>query len=77
MPGLRPECWSQRSPPTFGTEQLDEPHAALDQPPGDQAFTGKDLRRRKSIVQPVQPLGRRRSPLQTHELGNGRLHPEG
>ncbi len=43
-----------------GTEQLDESHAPLDQPPGDQAFAGEDLRRRIGIVKTVEPLGRRR-----------------
>ncbi len=43
-----------------GTEQLDEAHAPLDQPPGEQAFAGEDLRRRIRIVEAVEPLGRRR-----------------
>ena len=60
-----------------GTEQLDEPHAALDQPPGDQALAGEDLRRRIGIVKAVEPLGRRRLAAQAHELGDGRLHAEG
>ena len=39
-----------------GTEQLDEPHAALDQPPGDQAFAGEDLGRRVGIIEAVELL---------------------
>ena len=38
-----------------GAEQLDEPHAPLDQPPGDQALPGEDLSRRIGIVEPVEP----------------------
>ena len=60
-----------------GAEQLDEPHAALDQPPGDQAFAAEDLRRRVRIVEAVEPLGRRRLAVKAHELGDGRLHAEG
>ena len=58
-------------------EQLDEPDAPLDQPPGDQAFAGEDLRRRIGIVEAVEPPGRRRLAVEAHQLGDGRLHPEG
>ena len=60
-----------------GTEQLDEPYAPLDQPPGDQAFAREDLRRQIGIVETVKPLGRRRLAAQAHELGDRRLHAEG
>ena len=48
------------------TEQLDEAHAALDQPPGDQALAGEDLGRRhkdrRGRKAAAWPATRRRGP---------------
>ena len=45
-------------------EQLDEPHAALDQAAGEQALAGEDLGRRERVVEAVEPPRRRRFPVE-------------
>ena len=57
------------------TEHLDEPHAALDQPPGDQALPAVGLGRR--IVEAVELLRGCGFVRQIHQVGHGRLHAEG
>ena len=59
-PSLRLLCWSQRSAPTFGAEQLDEADAALDQAAGEQALAAEELGRGVLVVQAVERLRRRR-----------------
>ena len=55
--------------------ELDEPDAALDQPPGQQA-AGAELGR-PPVVQAVEPLGLVGLARQVDGLGGRALHPEG
>ncbi len=61
--------------PQILAQELDEPHTALDHPPGQQALPSVDFRCR--ITESVE-LGRGlRFARQVDELRNGRLHAEG
>jgi hypothetical protein len=55
-------------------DQLHEPHAALDQPPGQQAVVGV---RRLARLRPVQLQDRFRLLRQVHQLRGARLHAVG
>ena len=56
-------------------EDLHEPHAALDQPPGGEALLAEGLR--GGLVEAVQLLRRRRFGGEVDDVGHGGLHAEG
>ena len=56
---------------------LDEPHAALHQPPCLQAALGESRSHRVGRIEAVEAPGRGRLARQVEELRHGRLHPEG
>ena len=64
--------------PHAGAGQLDEPHAALDEPPGEQALPAEHLRRLRLRIEAVQLAASPRvSSLDVHQLRHGGLHAEG
>ena len=67
-----PPWWSQSWLPQWN---LHEAHAALDQPPGDQAARAAVLRR--GLVEAVQPVRRGRFLRDVERLLGGGLHPGG
>ena len=60
-----------------GTQELDEPHAPLDQAPGDQAFAGEDLGGDIRVVEAVEPLVAGDSPARFISSGTADLHAVG
>src|SRR6266508_2161441 len=62
--GRRAEC--------AAIKELDKAHAALQQPPGQQAIAAEACRH--WIVEPVQPPGCRRLAFKPDGLGNAGLH---
>ena len=59
-----------------GVDQLDEPHAALDQPPGDQALPGERLARRRAPGRRARASASV-SPREVEGLGGLAHHAEG